>query len=332
MTTHDRQRRRFLIQAGMGTIATTLAHPILANTPAYPNRPIRFIVPFAPGGGTDLIGRAFARKMGETINGNIVVENIPGAGGTIGSERVARAAADGYTILLSNVASHAIAPGLPQKLRYDPVQDFEHIALFGSFPNALLVPPNFPANNLAEFVRKIKASTSPVTYASAGMGSSPHLCGELFKLRTGIDALHVPYKGSAPARIAFIRGDTTFQFENFVTALAMINNGEAKALAVTSELRPIAMPDLPTMQEGGVPNFVIASWYGLSAPANTPMEIRKLLADAAVKAQADQEIQALMTRIGVTPATVQPEGYREFVRKEVAKMQDIISKADIKAD
>jgi tripartite-type tricarboxylate transporter receptor subunit TctC len=328
----DLHRRRLMQAASAACATALLARTESALAENYPSAPIRFINPFAPGGSADMISRLFAQKLSEAAKANIIVVNMGGAGGTIGSDKVAKSPPDGYTLLLSNVASQAIAATLYSNLPYDPLKDFEHIAMFGSFPNVLVVGPGVKANTYAEFIAEAKAKPGSMTFGSAGNGSSPQLSAELLKLRTGIQARHVPFKGAGPALMAVIAGEINFQFENAATAIPQVKAGKLRALGVTSEKRLNLLPDVPTMQELGLKDFVVGSWYGISAPAGTPKNVTKIIADATVKVLKDPDMQAQMTNMGIQPPDIPPSGYRGFVASEIARWAPLITASGAKVD
>lgn len=322
-------RRQLLLAAGSALLAGA-ATP--ARAESYPSKPVRLVNPFAPGGSADIISRLFAAKMSSILDANIFVENMAGAGGTIASEKVAKSAPDGYTLLLSNIASQAIAPTLYATLGYDPLNDFEHIALLGTFPNVLVVGPSVKATTVAELIAEAKARPGTMNFGSAGNGSTPHLSAELFKLRTGIQAQHIPFKGAGPALVAVMAGEITFQFENLSSAIPHIRSGKLRPLGVTSARRVNVLPDVPTMQEAGVPDFVIGSWYGISAPAKTPSVITRVLADAVVKALNDPAMQPRMNDIGLEPPSITPSQYREFIASEIRLLAPLIKASGARVD
>jgi tripartite-type tricarboxylate transporter receptor subunit TctC len=328
------RRRAVLSALGAAGVAQVMGWPAAALAESYPSRPVRFINPFAPGGSADVLSRLIATKLGQVTGTTFFVDNIGGAGGTIGSDKVAKASPDGYTMLLSNVAPLAIAPGLYSKLPYDPVKDFEHIALFGQFPNVLLVGPQVKARTFAEFLAEAKSrgAANSFTFGSAGNGSSPHLCGELLKLRAGIHAQHIPFKGAGPALLAVMSGELSFQFENISTAIPQINGGKLRALGVTGAKRSASLPDVPTMQELGLRDFVVGAWYGISAPARTPAEIVQVIAKATATALADPTLQAKLAELGVEPPPVAPGKVKAYVAAEGKRWGDLIKRSGAKLD
>lgn len=327
-------RRRVLMALGAAAAAPAAYWPALALADTYPSRPVRFVNPFAPGGSADVLSRLIAARLGQATGTTFFVDNVGGAGGTIGSDKVAKAAPDGYTMLLSNVAPLAIAPSLYPTLPYDPVKDFDHIALFGQFPNVLLVGPQVQAKTFAEFIAEAKArgAARSFTFGSAGNGSSPHLCGELLKLRAGIPAQHIPFKGAGPALLAVMSGELAFQFENISTAIPQIKGGKLRALGVTGATRSASLPDVPTMQELGLKDFVVGAWYGISAPAKTTPDIAQAIAKAVAATLADPALQAKLAELGVEPAPVEPGKVGAYVAAEGKRWADVIKRSGAKLD
>lgn len=325
--------RRAMLAAGAAT-ALAAAYPLAARAQqsSYPSRAIRLVNPFAPGGSADVVSRLFAAELGPILGATMFVDNTSGAGGTIGSQRVAAAPPDGYTLLLSNVASQSIAPSLYSTVSYDALKDFEHIALFGTFPNVLVVGPQVQAKNLQEFIEEARAKPGELMYGSAGSGSTPHLSAELFKLRTGIDIQHVPYQGAGPALLAVISGEIAFQFENLSTAIPQIRGGRLRALGVTSATRIDALPDVPTIQEGGVDDFVVSSWYGISAPKGTPGNVQDAVAAAVVTALQKPEMRQRLAEVGLQLPLVEPKDYQGFVASEIDRWSSLIKASGAKVD
>jgi len=328
----DIKRRRLIQASGAAGAACLLGGARPARAQGYPSAPIRLINPFAPGGSADVLSRLFAARLGDALKANIVVVNMAGAGGTIGSDRVAKSEPDGYTLLLSNVASQAIAPSLYPALSYDSVKDFRHVAMFGSFPNVLVVGPAVKAGNYKDFIAEAKATPGGMTFGSAGNGSSPHLSGELFKLSTGIPAMHVPFKGAGPALVAVMGGEISFQFENCATAIAPVRSGRLRALGVTSEQRAKVLPDVPTMRELGLDDFIVGSWYGLSAPAGTPDRVVDALAEATARVLRDPEAQQQLEQMGVQLPPFPPSGYAQFTESEIRRWSGLIRASSAKLD
>jgi tripartite-type tricarboxylate transporter receptor subunit TctC len=267
----NRMRRRVavaLLAAGaLGLV------PLAHAQSGYPGKPVRLVVPFPAGGTTDILARAVAQKLSEAWGQSVVVDNRPGAGGNIGSELVARAAPDGYTLLMGTVGTHAINASLYSKMPYDHVKDFAPVILVAGVPNVLVVNPSVPVNSVPELIAYLKANPGKVNFASSGSGTSIHLSGELFKVMTGVQMTHVPYKGSAPALTDLVGGQVQLMFDNLPSSLAFIKAGKLRALAVTSAARAAALPDVPTIAESGVPGFEASSWVGVLAPTGTPPDV-----------------------------------------------------------
>jgi tripartite-type tricarboxylate transporter receptor subunit TctC len=268
-------RTRFLHAVmGMAMAACALASPAGAQTPAaYPTRPVRLVVPFPPGGPLDIVGRAIAQKLGDAWGQSVVVDNRPGAGGNIGAELVAKAAPDGYTVLMGALSTHAVNPSLYPKMPYDAIRDFAPITLVAITPNVLVVNASLPVNSAREFVAYAKANSGKLAFGSGSNGSAGHLAGELFKVDTATDIVHVPYKGGAPATQALLAGDTQFMFDNLANAMPQVKAGKLKALAVTTAERSKLAPELPTMAEAGLPGYAFETWFMVFAPAATPKPV-----------------------------------------------------------
>src|SRR5436190_4970014 len=247
-----------------------LAFAATAAAQPYPIKPVRMVVPFPPGGSLDFAGRLIAQKLTEAWDQPVVVENKPGAGGNIGADLVAKSPPDGYTILLGALSTHAVNPSLYAKMPYDAVKDYAPITLIAVTPNVLVVNASSPVQNVKEFIAYTKANPGKLSFGSGSNGSAGHLAGELYKVETGTDAVHIPYKGGAPATQALLAGDTQFMFDNLANAMAQVKAGKLKALAVTTAERSKLVPELPTMAEAGLPGFDISTWYGFFAPAGTP--------------------------------------------------------------
>ena len=275
----------------------TLAH---AQTP-YPTKPIRIVVPFPAGGTTDILARAVAQRLTETLGQPVVVDNRPGAGGNIGAELVAKAAPDGYTLLMGTVGTHAINASLYAKMPYDHVRDFAPVILVAGVPNVLVINPALPVNSVQELIAYGKANPGKLNFASSGNGTSIHLSAELFKTMTGVQMAHVPYKGSAPALVDLMGGQVQLMFDNLPSALPQIKAGKLKALAVTSAQRSSALPDVPTVIESGLPGFEASSWFGLLAPAGTPKDIIAKLNGEVAKWLATPGSQGKAGRAGRDP-------------------------------
>ncbi len=303
-----------------------------AQTPAYPSKPIRLVVPFPAGGTTDILARAVAQKLTEAWGQPVVVDNRPGAGGNIGSELVAKAAADGYTLEMGTVGTHAINPSLYAKMPYDHVKDFAPVILVAGVPNVLVVNPGVPAHSVAELIAYAKTHPGKLNFASSGSGTSIHLSGELFKVMSGADMMHVPYKGSAPALADLIGGQVQLMFDNLPSSLPQIRAGKLRALAVTSGTRAAALPDTPTIAESGLPGFEASSWFGVLAPAGTPPAIVSKLNAEIAKWLASPEAKEKMQSQGANAAGGSPEDFARHIQAETAKWAKVVKDSGAKVD
>jgi len=318
-------------RAALSVFAATLLMTAVADTSAqarddYPTRPVQMIIPFSAGGPTDIVGRVMGAKMSELLGKQFVVENRTGAGGNIGAEAVAKASPDGYTILMATVSTNAINPGLYRNIPYDAVRDFAPLGRVGVTPTLLLVHPSMPATDVKTLVALIKANPGKYNYGSSGLGSILHLCGEEFKsLAGGLDITHVPYKGSAPMDTDLMGGQITMAFDATPTALPLAKSGKLRALGAGMAKRLAAMPDLPTLQEQGLPAFECYTWNALLAPARTPKPIVDKLNAAINKALADSAVSTALEKAGIDPTPGStPETTAEFVKTELAKWSPII--------
>jgi len=299
---------------------------------AYPTKPIRIVVPFPAGGTTDVLARAAAQKLAETLGQPAVVDNRPGAGGNIGAELVAKSAPDGYTLLMGTVGTHAINPGLYPKLPYDHVKDFAPVILVAGVPNVLVINPALPVNSVPELIAYAKANPGKLNFASSGNGTSIHLSAELFKTMAGVQMTHVPYKGSAPALQDLVGGQVQLMFDNLPSSLALIKGGKLKALAVTSGARAAALPDVPTLAESGLPGFEASSWFGLLAPAGTPPPVIAKLNGEIAKWLATPEAKEKLLAQGANAAGGTAEEFAQFIAAETAKWQKVVKESGAKVD
>jgi len=289
-------------------------------------------VPFPPGGPLDISGRLLAQKLSEAWGQSVVVENRAGAGGNIGADLVAKSAPDGYTIVMGALSTHAVNPSLYPKMPYDAVKDFAPITLLATTPNVLVVNPSLPVNSVKDLIAYAKANPGKLSFGSGSNGSAGHLAGELFKVDTGTDIVHIPYKGGAPATQALLAGDVQFMFDNLANATPQIKAGKLKALAVTTADRSKLAPDLPTMAEAGVAGFDISTWFGLLAPAGTPKDvIAKWNADA-TRILNSPEMRERLTLLGAEPAPTTPEQFAAFIQRELAKYARIVKASGAKVD
>jgi tripartite-type tricarboxylate transporter receptor subunit TctC len=307
-------------------VASALAGAPAQADDTYPNRPVRIVVSFSAGGPTDIVGRIFAAKLSELLGQQFFVENKVGAGGNIGADMVAKAAPDGYTLLVATVSTHAINPGLYAKIPYDPVQDFAPVAQVGVTPTMLGVHPSVPASDVKSLIALIKASPGKYTYGSSGLGSILHLCGEQFKaLAGGLDLQHVPYRGSAPMMGDLVSGQISMAFDATPTALPQAQSGAIRALGAGMASRMRVLPDLPTLQEQGLKGFECYTWNAILAPAGTPPAIVAKLAGAIKTALDDPTVFRRLQEAGVDPTLGRGPGETaDFIKAELAKWAPII--------
>ena len=311
--------------------SVALAHPAHAQNYPDSKKPIRIIVPTAPAGGNDAMARIVAQKLNERLKQPVIVENKSGANGAIGSEFVAKAPPDGYTILFGYIATHGINPGL-SKLPYDAVKDFAPIAQISEAPIVLVVNPSVPAKTVQELIALAKAKPGSISYASAGNGTAPHIAAELFKQMTGVDMVHVPYKGSSPALTDTLSGQTQVMFPSLVAASGHMKSGKLRGLAISGKARSPLFPSLPTVSEAGVKGFEITQWYGFFAPAKTPKEIVDRLNQEIVAVMNDPDTKAKFAAQGADIVTSNPEAFGKLVQSEIAKWSQLIKTAKITAD
>ena len=323
------KRRDFLSATGAAAVATAL--PPHAFAQSYPNKPIKFVVGFAPGGATDVVGRLMAKKIGDALGQPIIIENRAGGSSNIGAEVVVRSAADGYTFYVCAITS-AINVSLFPKLPFDFAKDFEPVALFANVPNILVVHPSVPAKTVKELIDYARANPGKLSYASSGAGTSIHLSAELFKMLTKVDMVHIPYKGSAPAMTDMIGGQVQVMFDNMPSALPHVKAGKLRALAVTSAQRSLSAPDVPTMGEAGVQGFDVQSWFGIVAPKGTPKDIITRLNAESVKALATADIKERFMDLGAVPAPLSPEGFGEFIHTEITRWGEVVKASGAKVE
>jgi tripartite-type tricarboxylate transporter receptor subunit TctC len=305
-----------------------LAAPAPAQT--YPSKPVRMIVPYPPGGGNDTLGRLFAAKLGERMGQSFLVENRPGAGAMIGTEAAAKSPPDGYTILLSSIATHALSPNLYSRVPYDPVKDFAPITLLGIAPTVLVVTADLPAKNLQELIEL--ARKQPLAYASGGNGTPPHINAEVFKSVAGVDLVHVAYKGGGPALVDLMAGRVQVMLDTAASAMPHVRSGKLRALALSAPKRSAELPDLPTFAEAGLGQYDTNAWYSMHAPSGTPPEIVRRLNGELVAILRDPEILARFKQLATEPVGNSPEAFAAFVRAELDKYARIIKSANIKLD
>jgi tripartite-type tricarboxylate transporter receptor subunit TctC len=310
--------------------ALMAAPPLLAQPAGYPSKPIRFLVGFTPGGTNDIIARALAGKLTESMGQTVVVENRPGANTAIATELCARAAPDGHTILI-NSQGHATNPALA-KLNFDPVRDFSFISLLAEAQQLVVVHPSFPPKTVRELIAFSKQRPGQINYASSGTGTTIHLSAELFQHMTGIKWVHIPYKGGAPATVDMLAGQTSLMFGSMPTVIQFARNGKLRAIAVTGAQRAPAAPDIPTVAESGVPGYEVTAWYGVSAPAKTPPAIIERLNGEMLRALKLPDVREQLKSQGADPVGNTSAQYTAFMQSEIAKWANVIAAAGIKGE
>jgi tripartite-type tricarboxylate transporter receptor subunit TctC len=318
-----------LIAVTLALVASSLG---AAQAQPYPSKPIRFVVPYPAGGPLDTVARLLGQKVSESTREPVIVDNKPGAGGNIGADAVAKAAPDGYTILMGAVATHAINPYLYASMPYDAARDFIPVTQIASTPNVLVVNPSVPASTVPEFIAYAKANPGKLNFGSGSTGSAGHLAGELFKTMAGVDMTHVPYKGAAPAMNDLIGGQIQLMFDNLASSLAQVRAGRIKALAVTTAKRSALAPQLPTIAESGLPGFDINTWFGLFVPAGTPRGVVERLHAEFTRALAAPDIREKMLNLGAEPVGSTPGQFAAYVRAEADKYARVVKASGARAD
>jgi tripartite-type tricarboxylate transporter receptor subunit TctC len=312
-------------------LTSVVSLPALAQAD-YPNKPIRLVVGFAAGGISDVLGRAIAIPLSKQLGQQVIVENKPGAGTTIAGDFIAKSAPDGYTLWLQDITTHAINANLYSRLPYDSMKDFSFVAMVASTPLMLVVHPSTPAGNVRELIALLKASPGKYSYGSSGNGTIVHLSAEMLKSSAGVDALHVPYKGSNPATAAILGGEVTFVFSTMPPAISNVKGGKLRALAVTTPKRSGAAPEVPTMIEAGLPNFDIVLYSGILAPKDMDRAlVRRINAEFAKAVQAP-ELQQVWQNIGADPIAMSPEAFEAATVREIAKLGPVVKASGAKVD
>ncbi len=305
----------------------------VATAQAYPVKPIRFVVPYPPGGPLDLMGRLIGQKLTDAWMQPVLVENRAGAGGNIGAEMVAKSAPDGYTLLMGAVATHAINPSLYRKVSFDPFKDFVAVALVAQVPNILVVNPLVPASNVRELIALAKAKPGSLNFGSGSTGSTGHLAGELFNTMAGVRMTHIPYKGGAPAMQDLLGGQVQLMFDNLANSLPQVKAGKLRALAVTTDKRSPFVPDIPTVEESGVPGFDLTTWFGIFVSGGTPRELVTRLNTEVVRILALADVRQRLDEMGAAPIPNNtPENFSAFVRREYDKYAKVVKNSGAKAD
>jgi tripartite-type tricarboxylate transporter receptor subunit TctC len=322
--------RRRSLALGFGLLAA--ARGTAASAQSFPDRSITMIVPFAAGGSTDVVARIVGQKMSEDLGQQVIVQNVAGAGGNLGADNVARAAPDGYTILMGTVATHALNPLILKSTPYDAEKDFAPISLLVVVPNVLVVNPELPAKNVQELIALLKADPDKYSYASSGNGTPLHLSGELFKSMAGVDMQHIPYKGAGPALNDVIGNQVPIMFDNLPSSSSHIKAGTLRALAVTTAERASSFPDIPTIAESGIPGYETYTWNALFAPANTPADVITRLNASAKKALTDPAVAERMKEFSATIVGSTPEELGAHVKAELAKWKPVVDGAHIQME
>jgi tripartite-type tricarboxylate transporter receptor subunit TctC len=303
-----------------------------AQTTSFPNKPIRIVIGFPPGGATDILGRDFAAKLTDELKQQVIIENKPGADGTIGADLTAKAAPDGYTLTVGTTSNHAIAPSLYKKLPYDPVKDFAPITMLAVSQNVVVINPSLPINNIKELVAYAKANPGKMNYGSSGNGTISHLTGEMFNALSGTEILHIPYKGSALVFPDLLSGQISMMYDSTISVGALIKSGKVKALAVTGTKRSKQMPELPTVAESGYPDFDSSNFFGFFAPAGTPKDIIDKLLAASVKVLSMPELQERFAGQGAEVVANKPADAMAMVKADIAKWAEVQKKSGAKID
>jgi len=311
-------------------VAGFAAGPAPAQT--YPVKPVRMVIGFPPGGGTDIIGRIVAQKLSESLGQQVVVDNRGGASGQLAAEVVARSAPDGYTLMMAHIAAMSILPSLVAKLPYDPLKDFAPITLAAIGPNLLVVHPSVPVKTVKELVALARSRPGQLTYASPGAGTVQHLAGELFKLQAKVDILHVPYRGSGQSIVDLVAGQVHMNFDAIPPVINHVRNGKLRAIAVTSAKRFTLLPEIPTVGEAGIEGFDMSTWWGLVAPAATPRDIINRLSTETVKLLRQPDVKERIAGVGAEPVGNTPEEFAAFIRSEMEIYARIVKAAGIKAE
>jgi tripartite-type tricarboxylate transporter receptor subunit TctC len=319
---------RLTMAAALLLLLLTLAAPGTAADD-YPNRPVRLIIPFPPGGSNDVVGRLVAKQLSEQLGQTVFVDNRGGAGGTIGTEAAVNAVPDGYTLLIVSLA-HAVNPAL-YTLKYDPIKSFTPISIFATGPNVLVVNPELPVKSVKELLALVKQKPGELNYASAGVGSFQHLGGELFKLMAGVNMVHVPYKGGGPAMQDVIAGHVKIIFSSLVQTTPFIQSGQLRALGTGGAKRSTVLPDVPTIAEAGVPGYVADNWWGIVAPAGLPAPIAEKLYKASQAALKAPELKAQFDREGASIVEMSSAEFAEYIKTEIAKWARVVKEGGIKA-
>ena len=326
---HHTTRRTLLASLA---VAAAGALPLGALAQNFPTKPITIIVPFSAGGTTDILARIVGQGLTTELGQSVVVDNKPGAGGNIGGSLAAKAAADGYTLFMGTVGTHAINQSLYKKMPFDPVKDFAPLSRVATVPNLLVAHPSQPFKTVKEMIAYAKANPGKITYGSPGSGASPHVSGELFKSMTGTDLLHIPYKGSAPAMTDLLGGQTSVMFDNMPSAIQHVRSGKLRPIAVTTAKRSPELPDVPTIAEAGVPGYEATSWFGMFAPAGTPKPVLDKLHAALIKVLNQADVKKKIAEQGGDVVAETPEQFAAFIKAETAKWGKVVKDSGATVD
>jgi tripartite-type tricarboxylate transporter receptor subunit TctC len=309
-----------------------LGAPAPAWTQPYPAKPVRMVVPFPPGGATDILARVVGQKLGEYMGQPVVIENRGGAGGNIGAELVAKSAPDGYTVLFSTSGVIVVNPSLYRKMPYDPVRDFAPVAMAATHGNLLLVHPSLPVRSTKELIALAKAKPGQLNYGSGGIGTSPHLAAELFKVMTGAELVHIPYKGGNPSVTGLLSGEVAVMFASIPSVLQHARSGRLRPLAITSAKRSVVVPDLPTVAEAGVPGYQVDIWLGVLVPAGTSRDVITRLNSGVIKALNAPDVKERLEPEGFEPSGMSPEEFAKHIRAELPVWARVVQAAKLRAD
>ena len=326
---HHTTRRTLLASLA---VAAAGALPLGALAQNFPTKPITIIVPFSAGGTTDILARIVGQGLTTELGQSVVVDNKPGAGGNIGGSLAAKAAADGYTLFMGTVGTHAINQSLYKKMPFDPVKDFAPLSRVATVPNLLVAHPSQPFKTVKEMIAYAKANPGKITFGSPGSGASPHVSGELFKSMTGTDLLHIPYKGSAPAMTDLLGGQTSVMFDNMPSAIQHVRSGKLRPIAVTTAKRSPELPDVPTIAEAGVPGYEATSWFGMFAPAGTPKPVLDKLHAALIKVLNQADVKKKIAEQGGDVVAETPAQFAAFIKAESGKWGKVVKESGATAD
>ena len=328
----DTRRRTLMTAMAAGAVAAPWISAHAEDASAYPSKPIRLVVPFTPGGSTDILGRTIGQQLTQAWNQQVIIDNVPGAGGSIGADKVAKAPADGYTLLMGHIGTLAVTPSLYARLPYNPTTAFAAVAWVARVPNVMVVHPSVPAKTVQELVAYAKANPNKLNYGSGGNGSAAHIATEYFKLQTGTQIQHVPYKGTAPGVTDLVAGQIQMMFTGVPAVMNQVKAGQLRAIAVSSPQRVKALPELPTVAESGYPGFEADQWYGVVAPANTPRDVIAKLNRQINQSLASPDIGGRLSSEGAEATPNSPEVFARLIASEIARWRTVIEKGGVKVE